>query len=117
MERAFEAYGDPIKNVSAFKYLGRVLKAGDDDWLAVVGNLGKARKIWGRLSRVLGREGADPKVSGNFYKAFTQAVLLIGAETWVLPQRMEKALDSFQSRVARRITGRQPRQKKGGRWD
>ena len=30
----------------AFRYLGRVLMAGDDDWLAVVGNLGKARKSW-----------------------------------------------------------------------
>ena len=54
-ERAFEAYGEPIKNVSAFKYMGRVLKAGDDDWLAVVGNLGKERSSWGWLSRVLGR--------------------------------------------------------------
>ena len=46
-ERAFEAYGEPIKNVSAFQYLGRVLTSGDNDWLAVVGNLGKAQKSWG----------------------------------------------------------------------
>ena len=104
-ERAFEAYGEPIKNVSAFRYLGRVLTDGDDECLAVVGNLGKARKSWGRLSWVLGREGADSKVSGNFYKAVAQAVLLFGAETWVLTQRMEKELDRFQSRVARRLTG------------
>ena len=67
-ERAFKAYGEPIKNVLSFRYLGRVLMEGDDDWLAVVGNLWKARNSWGRLSRVLGREGTDPKVSGNFYK-------------------------------------------------
>ena len=41
-ERAFEAYREPIKNVSTFIYLGRVLTAVDDEWLAVVGNLGKA---------------------------------------------------------------------------
>ena len=46
----------------AFKYLSRILMATDDDWPAVVGNLGKARRSWGRLSRVLEREGADPKV-------------------------------------------------------
>ena len=63
----------------------------------------------------MGREGADPKVSGNFYKAVAQAVLLFGAETWVLTQSMEKALDSFQFRVARRMTGKKPRQKKDGR--
>ena len=78
-ERAFEAYGEPIKNFSTFRYLGRVLTAGDDDWFAVVGNLRKARKSWGRLSRILSPEGADPKVSGNFYKAVAQAVLLFGA--------------------------------------
>ena len=38
-ERAFDAYGDPIKNMMEFKYLGRVLTESDDDWLEVVGNL------------------------------------------------------------------------------
>ena len=70
--------------MTEFKYLGRVLTAGDDDWPAVVGNLGKARKSWGWLDRVLGRERADPKVSRSFYTAVTQAVLLFGAENWVL---------------------------------
>ena len=117
MDWAFEAYGELIKNVLSFRYLGRVLTAGDDDWVAVIGNLGKARKSWGRLSRVLDREGADPKVSGNFYKAVAEAVLLFGAETWFITQRMEKALGSFWSRVARRLTGKQPRRKKDGSWD
>ena len=49
-ERAFEAYGKPLENMTAFKYLGRVLTAGDDDWPEVLGNLSKARKSWGRLS-------------------------------------------------------------------
>ena len=65
-----------------------MLTAVDDYWLVVVGNLGKARKSWIWLSRVLVREGADPKVSGNFYKAVAQVVLLFGAEMWVLAQRM-----------------------------
>ena len=115
-ERVFEAYRAPIKNVTEFKYLGRLLKAYNNDWLAVVGNLGKARRSWGRLSRVLGREGADPKMSRAFYNAVTKVVLLFGAETWVLTTWMEKALDSFQSRVARKITGRQPQQRKDGSW-
>ena len=60
-ERASEAYGEPLENVIAFRYLVQVLTAGYDDWLAVVGNLVKARKNWGRLSWILSREGADPK--------------------------------------------------------
>ena len=48
-----EAYGAPLENVRAFKYLRQVMTAGDDDWHAVVGNLCKARKSWGRLLRIL----------------------------------------------------------------
>ena len=69
LERDFEAYGEPPENLTAFIYLGWVLMEGDGEWIAVLGNLGKARKSWGRLSRILSWEGADPKVSGIFYKA------------------------------------------------
>ena len=55
-------------------------------------------------------------MSRAFYTAVTQVVFLFGAETWVLTLRMEKALDSFQSRVARKITVRQPQQRKDGSW-
>ena len=61
--------------------------------------------------------GADPKVSGNFYKAVAQAVLLFGVDMWVLTPRMERDLDSFQHRVARRITRRQPRRRGDGSRD
>ena len=79
-ERSFEVYGAPIKNVTKFKYLGRVLTANGDNWPAVVGNLEKESRIWGRFSWVLGREGADPKVSRAFYTAVNQAVLLFGSD-------------------------------------
>ena len=39
-EWAFQAYVEPIKKVSAFTYMGRVLTSNDDDWPVVVGNLG-----------------------------------------------------------------------------
>ena len=41
-----------------------------------------------------------------FFKAVVQAMLLFRVETWVLTQRMERDLESFQHRVVRRITGR-----------
>ena len=74
--------------MTAFKYLGRVMTTGDDDWPAVVGNLCNARKIWGRLLRILRQEGADLKVSGHLFKSVTQAVLFFRVETWVLTHRM-----------------------------
>ena len=64
-DRAFEDYGEPLENVTVFKYLGRLMTAGDDDWPAVVGNFGKVSKSWGRLSRILIGEGTDPKVLGH----------------------------------------------------
>ena len=90
LDRAFEVYMEPLENVTAFRYLGRVLMAGGDEWLAVVGNLGKARNSWGGLSRILIWEGADPKVLGMFYKSVAQSVLLFGAEKWVITPRMER---------------------------
>ena len=72
LERAFHAYGKQMRSVTEFQYLGRVLTATDDEWPAVAGNIRKAQVSWGHLARVLGREGADPKVSHSFYTAVTQ---------------------------------------------
>ena len=65
-ESEFEAYVALLGNVTVFKYLGEVMTAVDDDWPAVVVNLWKSRKSWGRLLRILSQEGADPKVLGHF---------------------------------------------------
>ena len=56
-------------------------------------------------------------MSGNFYKAVARAVFLFGAEMWILTYRVERELESFQSRVARRITGKNPRRQTDGSWD
>ena len=85
---AFEVYWQQIQLVPWFTYLGRVMTEGDDDWPAVAGNLAKARKILGRMQGILRREGATPRISGDFFKAVVQQVLLFGAETWVVTPNM-----------------------------
>ena len=75
----------------------------------MAGKLNKSRKSWGRLKRILRREGADKRVSGFFFKAVVQQVLMFGAETGVLTTIIERTLDSFIHEAARWITGRQPR--------
>ena len=112
----FEVYGEQLKTVPSFKYLGRILTAGDNDWPAVAGNLGKERKRWGLLHLILSREGANQRVSGNFFKTVVQQVLLFGAETWVVTPRMERALHAFMHGAAIRIMGRQPRRVWDGKW-
>ena len=51
--------------------------------VAVVSGSGKT--VWRRISRILSREGATPRVSGFFFKDVIQAVLIFGAGTWVVP--------------------------------
>ena len=82
----------------------------------MAGNLGKAKKSWGRLQGILSREGATKRVPGNFFKAVVQQVFLFGAETWVVSPRMERALSAFIHGAARRITGMQPRRGRDGKW-
>ena len=65
-EKAFHAYRTKIRAVTEFKYLGRILTNTDGDWPAVAGNIRKARASWGRLARILVREGADLKVTRSF---------------------------------------------------
>ena len=82
----------------------------------MAGNLVKARKIWGRLQRIISREGATKRVSVNFVKAVVRQVLLFGAETWVVSPRMERALSAFIHGAARRLTGRHQWRGWDGKW-
>ena len=65
-EKVFHAYGTKMRAVTELKYLGRVLTNTDDDLPAVAGNITKAWASWGRLARILGREGEDLKVTHSF---------------------------------------------------
>ena len=92
------------------------MKASDEDWSEVVGNLWKARKIWALLSRLLEREGDSTRVLGVFLKAVVQMVMLLGAKTWLITPQIVRDMGGFQHRVARQIMGRQHQQKIDGRW-
>ena len=108
-EQVFHVRGVPLETVRTFKYLGRHLSADNDDWPAVLANIRKARSRWALVRKVLVRDTASPRVSGYFYKAVVQSVLLYGAETWVLTDPLIRKLEAFHHGVARRITGSQAR--------
>ena len=92
--------------VTYFRYLGRLILAADDDWPEVVINLTRTRDILRRMVRILSREGASLRVSGFFFKAVIQVVLIFGLETWEVAPRMGKALGGVQTQVVIRLTGR-----------
>ena len=47
-------------------------------------------------------------MSGFYFKAVIQAVLLFGAETWVVTPHMGKALGGFQTQLEKRLTVQLP---------
>jgi hypothetical protein len=115
-ETVFTVNGLPIKTVSEFKYLGRTLENTDNDWPAVKRAVLRARMTWGRLGKVLSSQRAGSKVMASIYRAVVQAVLLYGAESWVLTKAMEQTLQTFHHRCARYITGQHIHQNLDGTW-
>jgi hypothetical protein len=108
--------GKPIKTVLEFKYLGRVVKNNDDNWSAVNQNVKKATATWGRICKILSKEGANPKAMATVYKAVVQAMLLYGSESLVLSLMMEKKLQSFHWRCAWYIMAQHIRQNPDESW-
>ena len=82
-----------------------MLDRSDNDWPGVRQNFGKARRVWSRLGKLLRREGVEPLVSEIFYWEVVQAVLLFGAETWVLSELMSRKLDGLHVDLLRYMTG------------
>ena len=62
----------------------RGLNSGDENCPEVLGKLQKESNSRVRMSSILIQEGSYLKVSRHLFKAVVQAVLLFGAETWVL---------------------------------
>ena len=51
--------GALVEGVEQLKYLGQTLDQTYDNWLDILWNINRARKVWGRLSKILQREGVD----------------------------------------------------------
>ena len=64
--------------VTYFQYLVQVISAADDKFLVVARNLSQMREVWKRMKKILRMKGAEPQVSGFFFKYVVQAVLLFG---------------------------------------
>ena len=78
--------------------------------------MARAKTVWSSMPRILIREVATPWVSSFYFKAVIQAVLLFGAETWVVTPPHGKGPGGVQTQLERRITGQLPRRKTYGTW-
>ena len=75
------------------------------------------RRRYGHVWQRYWNRRAPVHESQGFFKAVVQVVLLFGLETWVMTPCMCRYFGSFCYRVARRITGGQPKQWVHGSWD
>ena len=114
LRQTFTAYGEPLKRVQQYKYLGRIVSYDDNDTPSVRKNIKRSRRTGGQLRRLLEKEEVPPRVTGMFYQAAVASVLLYGSETWVLPPSAYKALEGFHVEAVRHITSMQPRKVKWG---
>ena len=114
--RYFSAYGRSMEIVTSLQYLGEVILSADNEWPAVVRNLSRARAACKRMTIILSRDGAEPRVSILFFKAMVQAVMLFGSETWVVTPCTGRYLGGFQDQVERRLMGRLLQQRPDGKW-
>ena len=88
-----EDEAERIEGVGRFNYLGILLDRSDDVWPAFLHNIRKARQVWGWLGKILRMKGAETTFLEKFYRAVFQAVLLFGAETWVLTETMSQRIE------------------------
>ena len=68
------------------------------------------------MPRILSREGTASRVSGFFFKAVIQMVLIFVADTWVVTPHMGKALGGSQTQVEGRLTGQLLWRTTDGKW-
>ena len=71
--------------------------------------------MWKSNKRIIGREGAEVRVSGLFFKSVVQAVLLSSSDTWVVTPPWDGPWGGFQDQVPRRLTGQLLRQELDGK--
>ena len=83
----FMVNGKQIERVNQFRYLGRIFDAHDDDRMCIQDNLRKARQRWNAIAKILKVEGSNAKTMATFYLTIVQAVLLYGADSWVVTKR------------------------------
>ena len=94
-----------FEGVDSFNYLGRVLHQTENDWPEVLRNIRRARQVWGRLGKLLRREGAELIISAKFYRAVVQAVLPFGEKTWVMLAVMLSKIEGVHVGFLQQVTG------------
>ena len=101
-----EDRADYIEGVEVSKYLRKPLDQSDNNWTVVLVKISKPWQMWGRLRKIIRKEGAEPAVSAKLHRAVIQVLLLLlfWSETWVLLAPMAQRLEVFHVGFLRQVT-------------
>ena len=99
-----------------FKYLGQILDRPYDDLSAVLRNIRKAQKVWGRLRKWPRREGEETAFLAKFYHAVYHAVLLFGADMWVVSAQTEQKLEGVHVGFLIQVSNSKANRLREGLW-
>ena len=116
MGKVFLEYEKLLTAFPSFNCLRQTLSSSKDNWLAVEHSLRQAREKWGRLVKLLRRDGVDIITEGIFYVAVVQVVLLFGSETLVITPQMDNYLEDFHHSAVRRLAVMVPKHQQDGTW-
>ena len=94
--------GEPLEEVSNFKYLGAVLSKDGSCADEIRARITSALAAMARLSRVWSST-ISFKVKFRLYKSLVVSILLYGCESWVLLADSERRIQAFETKCFRRL--------------
>jgi len=115
-EQVFTVDGAPAESVGSSRHLGRQEAHNDSDWGTLCTDLRRASCKWCKLSKLLHREGANPRIFGMFCKAVGPTVSLFGCESWTMTDAMWTVLKGFHHRAVRTMVDMVACRGPGGGW-
>ena len=96
--------GDRIEEVKEFCYLGDLLDSEGSVERAVRMRVVAAWRKWREIGSFLTNKGIPLRHRGNLYDACVRAVLVCGAESWAMTERVLGILTSCNRRMLRYMT-------------
>ena len=106
-----------LEETAEFPYLGIMVTYNNSDWELLYSHFRKAQKIWGMVSKFLGKKGAPIKAWEMIYKSVFRALLLYDSKLWVVMDVMMMVLEGFCHRTEKRILGMMARRGDGAEWE
>ena len=96
---------DVVEEVESFTYLGDVVDRNGGVERSVRARVATAWNKWREIVGLLCNKRIPLKSRSNIYDACVRSVMLYGAETWPLTQRLEKVIVSCDRRMLRYMAG------------